>query len=85
MFRAVDLPDQYPLALFQLWLEEQGFKVLRFWNTDVYDDLEVVLEAIWRECEARKKNPSPPAPLPGVPGRGEEDGPLPRFGGEGLG
>ena len=25
LFRAVDLPDQYPLALFQLWLEEQGF------------------------------------------------------------
>jgi hypothetical protein len=25
LFRAVDLPDQYPLALFQLWLEEQEF------------------------------------------------------------
>lgn len=25
LFRAVDLPDQYPLAQFQLWLEEQGF------------------------------------------------------------
>ena len=25
LFRAVDLPDQYPLAQFHLWLEEQGF------------------------------------------------------------
>ena len=25
LFRAVDLPDQYPLAEFQLWLEEEGF------------------------------------------------------------
>ena len=25
LFRAVELPDQYPLAQFHLWLEEQGF------------------------------------------------------------
>ena len=25
LFRAVDLPDQYQLAHFQLWLEDQGF------------------------------------------------------------
>jgi very-short-patch-repair endonuclease len=48
----------------QGWLEQQGYTVLRFWNTDVYDDLEVVLEAIWLECGARKLNPSPPTPLP---------------------
>jgi very-short-patch-repair endonuclease len=36
------------------WLEQQGIKVLRFWNTQVYDELEAVLEMIFRECEARK-------------------------------
>jgi len=36
------------------WLEEQGVKVLRFWNTQVYDELESVLELIFRECDARK-------------------------------
>src|SRR6266849_1523045 len=38
----------------QQWLEDNGFKVLRFWNTDIYEDLEVVLEAIWNECERRR-------------------------------
>ncbi len=30
------------------WLGQQGVKVLRFWNTHVYDELEAVLEAIFR-------------------------------------
>ncbi len=52
-------------------LEAAGFKVLRFWDTEIYDDLEAVLELIWRECCARCATPSPPTPLP--PGaRGEE-------------
>jgi very-short-patch-repair endonuclease len=34
-------------------LEAKGFKVLRFWDTNVYDELEAVLELVWRECEAR--------------------------------
>ena len=33
------------------WIEQQGIKVLRLWNTQVYDELEAVLEAIFRECE----------------------------------
>jgi very-short-patch-repair endonuclease len=50
----------------QQWLESRGLKVLRFWDTEVYDDREAVLEAIWRECDSRRGNaaPSPPAPLP---------------------
>jgi very-short-patch-repair endonuclease len=36
------------------WLEEQNIKVLRFWNTQVYDELESALEFIFRECDARK-------------------------------
>ena len=36
------------------WLEKQGIKTLRFWNTQVYDELEAVLEMAFRECDARK-------------------------------
>ncbi len=41
------------------WLNGQGFKVLRFWNNEVLENLAGVLEVIVRECA-----PSPPAPLP---------------------
>jgi very-short-patch-repair endonuclease len=37
-----------------IWLEQQNIKVLRFWNTQVYDELEPVLESIFHECDARK-------------------------------
>jgi very-short-patch-repair endonuclease len=36
------------------WLQQQGVKVLRFWNTQICDELESVLEMIFRECDARK-------------------------------
>jgi very-short-patch-repair endonuclease len=49
-------------------LAAAGFKVLRFWDTEVYDDLDAVLELIWRACTAG--SPSPPTLLPG--GRGEK-------------
>ena len=52
-------------------LENAGFRVLRFWDTDVYGDLDVILEQIWRECVARGGSPSPPTPLP----RGERGEP----------
>ena len=29
------------------WLNTQGYRVLRFWNHQVFDDLESVLETIW--------------------------------------
>src|SRR5262245_53751470 len=43
-------------------LEDAGFKVLRLWDTEIYDNLDGVLEHIWRECAAR--GASPPSPLP---------------------
>jgi very-short-patch-repair endonuclease len=45
-------------------LESMGFKVLRFWDTDVYESIDAVLETIWRECKVRVPHPSPPTPLP---------------------
>ena len=45
------------------WLSAQGFVVLRFWNHDVLQQTDAVLERIrlWLEGQER---PSPPAPLP---------------------
>ena len=36
----------------QRWLECQGYTVLRFANRDVYDNLDGVLEVVWRVCNA---------------------------------
>jgi very-short-patch-repair endonuclease len=61
----------------QLWLESQGYRVVRFWNSDVTGDLNAVLERIYvelygaREAQvlllkhrrvSRKLHPTPPAP-----------------------
>ena len=39
------------------FLQSAGWTVLRFWNTDVYDHLGVVLEMIHSACEARRRKP----------------------------
>ncbi|MBI2266440.1 MAG: DUF559 domain-containing protein [Armatimonadetes bacterium] len=49
-------------------LEERGLKVLRFWNNEVLQDTEAVLESIWNDLQS----PSPPTPLP------EGEGSVPR-------
>jgi very-short-patch-repair endonuclease len=45
-------------------IEARGFKVLRVWDTEVYDEMDAVLELIWRECVLRgtplTPDPSPP-------------------------
>ncbi len=49
------------------WLASQGFIVLRFWNHDVLNQTEGVLERIRQGVEERAFPalvPSPPAPLP---------------------
>jgi very-short-patch-repair endonuclease len=50
------------------WLEERGYKVIRFQAWEVHRSIEAVLEAIRRACEARMAGggdrPSP-YPLPG--------------------
>jgi very-short-patch-repair endonuclease len=33
-----------------LWLNEQGFKVLRFWNHEILTNIDGVLETIRSEC-----------------------------------
>ena len=41
-------------------LQTDGWCVLRFWNTEIYDELEAVKEAIYQECVRRSQPPSPP-------------------------
>jgi very-short-patch-repair endonuclease len=41
------------------WLNSQGFRVLRFWNHRVFEDLEAVLEVIWRRLEESAVEPQP--------------------------
>ena len=36
------------------WLEAQGYRVVRFSNTDVFEHTDAVLEAILRECGLRQ-------------------------------
>ncbi len=36
-------------------LEAQGYQVIRFWNNDVLENFDGVLEAIWLALEERKK------------------------------
>ncbi|MGQ0634875.1 MAG: endonuclease domain-containing protein [Planctomycetaceae bacterium] len=36
------------------WLESQGYRVLRYWNSEVLEDLEGVLEGIWAALRAAK-------------------------------
>jgi very-short-patch-repair endonuclease len=50
----------------QTWLESEGFSVLRFLNTDICQNIEVVLEEVLRECDDKLRDPHPnPSPLKG--------------------
>ena len=40
------------------WLNDAGYRVVRFTNQDVYSNLDAVLETILRECQ-RGRSPSP--------------------------
>ncbi len=43
------------------YLNDAGFKVLRFWNNEILSEIEAVKEIIWR---ALKDHPSPPRSSP---------------------
>jgi len=45
------------------WLHSQELKVLRFWNHEVLQNIEGVLEVILSNCA--HKSPSPPPPIKG--------------------
>ena len=58
-------------AMRDVWLTQQGFCVLRFWNHEILQRTDDVLESIWKALHDRA--PSPPAPL--RKGRGENSPP----------
>jgi very-short-patch-repair endonuclease len=41
------------------WLEQQGFKVLRFWNNEVLTNTDGVLEVIRENCLSPSPHPLP--------------------------
>jgi len=43
-------------------LENAGFRIMRFWNNQVLNEIESVVEAIWLEIESLNPPPSPPSP-----------------------
>ena len=53
------------------WLSGQGFRVLRFWNHNVFENLDGVIEVIWRALqEGDVAAGSPPSPT--LPAEGRE-------------
>ena len=48
-----------------LHLEQAGFVVLRFWNNEVFENMEGILEVIWNYVTARQTHPHPNPPLEG--------------------
>ena len=60
------------------YLEKRGYRIMRFWNNDVLNATDAVLEAILASIrDLTAANPSPPAPLPGergAPGRAVSGG-----------
>ena len=53
------------------WLEEQGNQVIRFWNVEVMQNLDGVLQVILETCDALASM-GKISPLPNPPPRGEE-------------
>ena len=62
------------------WLESRGWRVVRFWNNEVSENIDGVLHAIAGACGIDIDYPHPD-PLPG--GEGEVRSPLPEGEGEG--
>jgi very-short-patch-repair endonuclease len=38
----------------QLWLEREGYRVVRFWNSEITGDLTAVLERIYQELHGSR-------------------------------
>ena len=54
------------------WLEQNGFRVVRFWNHELFEDGDEVEELIWRRLhEVPTSNPGQPLTPDPSPTRGE--------------
>ena len=62
-----------------LWIERNGYRVLRFWNNDVLGNLEGVLEEISQTVDRGEASPSPqPSPVEGEGATQEPEGSMMR-------
>ena len=46
------------------YLESLGWFMIRFLNSQVYEESEWVIDRIFDACDMRRESPSPPSPLP---------------------
>ena len=53
------------------WLEGRGFRVMRFWNNDVLQNLNGVIETILLALRSEGSPPPQPAPIEKSRGRGK--------------
>ncbi len=53
------------------FLQQAGFDVIRYENTDVFENLEGILLDMLRHCERRRDSQSGPSPRPSPPSTGE--------------
>ena len=53
------------------WLEDQGFRILRFWNNEVLNETNAVLEIILAAAIVAGPSPGAPVGAPPSPRRGE--------------
>ena len=44
-----------------VWLENHGFRVMRFWNNEVLVETDAVREAVWLAVGGDSPSPSPPS------------------------
>ena len=57
------------------FLESEGWCVMRFWNTEIYEELEAACEAVYRLCMERSAQSCPPHPQPLSPAHKSLHGP----------
>lgn len=53
------------------WLNARGFRILRFWNHDVFDNVDGIVEAIWNALQETASAAIPP-PSPALSAEGRE-------------
>src|SRR5262249_54789743 len=66
------------------FLESAGWRVLRYWNTEIFGELAAVKEAIYRKCVARSNSPPSPSPPSPPAHTGFARSQISRAGGEGT-
>lgn len=56
-----------------LFLESKGYKVIRFWNNDVLNNIEAVLKVIWDTLKEEIASPTSTARTPALVGGARDD------------